>query len=262
MQRTLQAMGLSLPGGNQHERSSLQNRSHSHRQSFERNLCDVTVEQRRIVAARRVGQPYAMGRRFQLVTRLVEPDVAVAADADKLQIDPAGSLNRSLVQGTFGVEVFGGPIQEVNLRWWQVHAGKQVVLHERPEAAGVSWPYAAEFVQVERDGAREVHLAGRMQPAQLGVRGNRAVPRRQSEDERWRPCERVGDAPRDRGRGEISGIEDVDVHALRDVRRHPRLPTRRGERKPHGSYSGLHLQKPNAAARGNFRQPRFDVANE
>ena len=99
----------------------LQNRSHSHRQRFARNPRRVAVKQRGIVAACRFGQPHAMRSCGQLVAGLVETDVAVAADAEKLKIDSAGSLDCRLVSLTFGVEIFGDPIQEMYVRWRQIH---------------------------------------------------------------------------------------------------------------------------------------------
>ena len=78
-------VGLSLSGGNQDERRRLQNRADAHRQRFGRDAGGIAAEERRIVAARGLCQPYAMRSRGQSVGRLVESDVSVAPDPEELK---------------------------------------------------------------------------------------------------------------------------------------------------------------------------------
>ena len=71
----------------------------------------------------------------QLVARLVEADMTVAADAEKLKIDSAGSVDCRFVPLALGIGVFGHPIQEMYLRRRQIHVREQMAVHERAEAA-------------------------------------------------------------------------------------------------------------------------------
>jgi hypothetical protein len=57
-----------------------------------------------------------MSPRDQLVPRLVEADVTVAADTEDLEIDSAGPADRLLVAIAFGIEIRGGTVQKVDPR--------------------------------------------------------------------------------------------------------------------------------------------------
>ena len=56
----------------------------------------------------------------------------------------------ALLTLTLGIGVFGNPIQEMNLRRWQIHMREQMAIHERAKAARIGGRHAQEFVQVER----------------------------------------------------------------------------------------------------------------
>src|SRR5688500_13305057 len=165
-----------------------------------------------------------MGGEF--VAGFVEADVAVASDPEKLKIDARGSLNRRLIAVAFGVQIFGRSVEKMNVRWRKVDGVEQMVIHERPEASGVRWCDAGEFVEVEGDGAGKVDLASRVQPPQLGVGGDRTTAGGQPQNESGLLCERRCDALRECDGGVIRSVEDVDVHALASTRRTAPSPRR------------------------------------
>ena len=80
----------SRPGREQHDLARVQDRRHPHRQRLARHLRRISPKQRRVAAARFRLERDPVRPRLQRRRRLVEPDVAVGADAEHLQIDPAG----------------------------------------------------------------------------------------------------------------------------------------------------------------------------
>src|SRR5262245_23156319 len=184
-QRTFHAMGFPRTYRHENEPAGLQDGSHSHRQRFARDPRWVAVKQCGVVATCRFGETHPMSSCGQFVAGLVEPDMTVAADTEKLEIDSAGSLDCRFVPLTFSVEVFGIPVQEMYVRWRQIHIREQMAVHERAEAARMCRWDACELVEVESDGAFEIHAAPRVELTQLLVDSNRSAPRRQAEHQRW-----------------------------------------------------------------------------
>ena len=198
----------------------------------------------------------------ELVPGFVEADVAVASDPEKLKIDAPGSLNRRLISAAFGVQIFGRPVEKMNVRGRKVDGVEQMVIHERPEAAGVRWCDAGEFVEVESNGAGKVDLASRVQPPQLGVSGDRTTAGGQPQNESGLLCECRCDALCECDGGVIRSVEDVDVHALLHVGRHRHLAACRGQCEAHRPYRRLHLKQVHDAARSDLGKPGFDIAHE
>src|SRR4029450_4280221 len=139
------------------------------------------VEQHRVVAPRRFHQPYAMCLHRQIVARLVEPDMAVAPNAEQLQVDTARRGNRCFLSIALGVQVGGEAVQKMDSCKAEIYPFKQVLLHECSKASRMAAVDAGEFVEIEGGGARPVSVARRMYPAQLRVPINRRSCRREAE---------------------------------------------------------------------------------
>ena len=91
-----------------------------------------------------------MRPRLQRRRRLVEPDVTVRADAEDLQVDPAGRGDLALVARALLRRVRRRAVQEVDALRRQVHATEEVRVHEAAKAAGMRRRNPDELVEVER----------------------------------------------------------------------------------------------------------------
>src|SRR4029450_9812184 len=127
------------------------------------------VEQHRVVAPRRFHQPYAMCLHRQIVARLVEPDMAVAPNAEQLQVDTARRGNRCFVSIAFGVQVWSDAVQKMDSFKAEIYPFKQVLLHECSKASRMAAVDAGEFIEIEGGGARPVSVARRMYSAHVRV---------------------------------------------------------------------------------------------
>ena len=65
--------------------------------------------------------------RAQAVGGLVEADVAVGADAEDLQVDAAGRLDRLFVAAALGLQIGRGAVQEADIGRIDRHVIEQLV---------------------------------------------------------------------------------------------------------------------------------------
>src|SRR5712691_224998 len=154
-----------------------------------------------------------MRPRDQLVTRLVEADVAIGADPEDLEIDSAGRVDLAFVPLAFRVDVRGGPVEEVDAFGWQVDAVEEVPMHVLPETAAMRRADADELVEVEGRRLCKGDLARSVQPAQLRVGHHRRSSRRETQHERRTLTERGGDPSGERAGDELRRVEHVDDHS-------------------------------------------------
>ena len=101
-----------------------------------------------------------MGFLREFRCRLVEADVAVVAQAQKLQVNAASEQDGSLVSIACGLSVGVGAIGHMRVLGAHVDLAEQVLLHEVVVALLVIGRQAAIFVQIERCNAREVDALG------------------------------------------------------------------------------------------------------
>src|SRR4051812_48984659 len=97
-----------------------------------------------------------MGPGLKRVSRLVEADMAVGAEAEDHQIDAAGALDRALEARAFPVGVPDRPVKEVNLLPRNVDMVEQVAVHERTIASRIGRIDAEEFVEIEGGRRRKI----------------------------------------------------------------------------------------------------------
>ena len=111
----------------------------------------------------------AVGFLREFRRRLVEADVAVVAQAQKLQVNAASEQNGSLVGIACGLSVGVGAIGHMRVLGAHVDLAEQVLLHEVVVALLVIGRQAAIFVQIERCNAREVDTLGFVALGDFGV---------------------------------------------------------------------------------------------
>ena len=96
-----------VAAGEEDDRLRLQDRADAHGDGVRR---DVAVgEERRVRGARRFGQRDDARARVERRARLVEADVAVAAEAEEGEVESAGGGDLAFVARAFGVEIGAVP---------------------------------------------------------------------------------------------------------------------------------------------------------
>src|SRR5256885_15115007 len=88
--------------------------------------------------------------------RFVEPDMAVRAEAEYLQVNPSQLIDQRFVSKAFALDVGGSSIQKMNVLWRNVHPAEQMLLHERAIASPIGRRQTVELIEVQRVRAREV----------------------------------------------------------------------------------------------------------
>src|SRR4029077_5190355 len=78
-----------------------------------------------------LAENFQTGSRAQAGSRFVESYMAVASDAENLEVESAGFANRLLVGGAVLLIVsLDGAVGEVNVARCYVHVGEEILLHE------------------------------------------------------------------------------------------------------------------------------------
>jgi hypothetical protein len=91
----------------------------------------------------------------QLARRFVEPDVAIGAETEDLEVDPTLPPDRRLVALALAQRIPGSTIQKVDLPRRHLHAIEEMALHERAIAVRVATSQPLELVEIEcRDGCQ------------------------------------------------------------------------------------------------------------
>lgn len=98
------------------------------------------------------GQVHHVAAVDELAGRLVETDVAVAADAEDLHVDAARLADGIVVGAGGGGQVGGVAVGNVGGAGADVHMAEELLLHEAVVAAGVVGRDADVLIEVEADG--------------------------------------------------------------------------------------------------------------
>src|SRR4029077_1297401 len=100
---------------------------------------------------------FQTGTRAQAGSRFVESDMAVAADAENLQVDTAGCANGLFVgRAILLIVSLDGTVGDVNVAGCYVHVSEEILLHEMMKTLRMIGRKPQVFDQVECDNAREV----------------------------------------------------------------------------------------------------------
>src|SRR5258708_15584512 len=102
---------------------------------------------------------FQTGSRTEAGGRFVESDVAVAADAENLQVDAARIANGLFVGRTILMVVsLDGAIGDVDVAGRHVHVSEKILMHEMVKTLRMVRREAQVFVEVECDDPREIQF--------------------------------------------------------------------------------------------------------
>ena len=122
-----------------------------------------------------------MGLQLECLTRLVEADVAVGAEAQQLQVDAAHAVDDVVVLGAGVGRVGVGAVGQMDGLGADVHMVEQVLVHEAPIAFGVLFGQSAVLVEVDGGHFGEVEVALVIPLHQLCVSAHRGASGRQTQ---------------------------------------------------------------------------------
>ena len=154
-----------------------EDRGHPHRDRLARHILLAEKIRRGVFARERVERDEARARRGG-GTRLVESDVPGLPDAEDLKIDAAGVGDCLLVRRTgLGQPIpHGRPVRDVHVLAFDVHVLEEVLPHVAVVAVGVVERDRVVLVEIERDNAREIDVAGLMTADELPINAERGAP--------------------------------------------------------------------------------------
>ena len=151
-------LGLLLAIGDDQDGASAHDGMGSHSVGLTRHVV-VLLEQTAVGLDGALRKFDAMRAVGEMVVGLVEADMTVIADAQKLQIGVAGGSDHRIVLGASRVGVGIGTIGHVRVRDIDVHMIEQVLVHEIMIALGIIMGEAAILVEVVRAHLGEVDIA-------------------------------------------------------------------------------------------------------
>ena len=138
--------------------------------------------------------------------------MAVGAEAEELQVDPARAANRALVAFALGRDVSHRAVQKMDPPRREIDVVEQMPLHEGAIAARIATVEAEELVEVEGRGAAKTRAAGAVPARDFVIQRNRRAAGRQAEHQTRVVAKRRGDGGRQRVGGSTGCGEDFDSH--------------------------------------------------
>ena len=172
-----------LSEGDEDDTAGIEDRPHPHR---DRLTGDVPFAEEVAggVGPRDVVERDQPGATLRGAPRLVEADVAGAADAEDLQIDPTGSPDRLLVLLTGGKHVLPGErsIGDVDRLGGDVEMIEEMLAHEAVVALQRAPIHRPVFVEIKGHNAAERDPFLAMEADQLVVDADRRAPGGEAED--------------------------------------------------------------------------------
>ena len=109
----LDRVGLALTGGDENVGARVHDRTQALGHAVRGDLVDVAIEEAGVVTAGLLGQDAHMGTRREGAAGLVEADVAIASDAEDLDIDATVGLDGLIVGGSASIEVIAPAVGAV-----------------------------------------------------------------------------------------------------------------------------------------------------
>ncbi|OPZ89433.1 MAG: hypothetical protein BWY73_01509 [candidate division TA06 bacterium ADurb.Bin417] len=178
--------GVGLVGavGQQDDFPGVHDRSHTHGDGVKRHLAGVG-EEAGVVLDGLLGEGLDMGARGQGRTGLVEADMAVAADAQYLEVDAAGLDDPLLVLAAVcgGPAVRGAAVRKVDVLLSDVDVAEEVLPHEVVVTLGVFGRQAEVLVEVEGRHPRKIQALFPVQADEFLVKAERGAAGGQAEDQ-------------------------------------------------------------------------------
>ena len=173
---------LVLPGGENEDLAGVENRGDAHRDRLARNIL-LAEEVRGRIHPRHEVQGDEPGAAVETRARLVEPDVAGSAYAQKLQVDSAGDLDRPLVAATLVLDPVTRHVAAGDMHIFRenVELGEEVLPHE--PMVGMETPriHRVVLIEIEGDDVGEAEAFLPMHSDQLAIGADRRGPCSQAE---------------------------------------------------------------------------------
>src|SRR5207247_10729923 len=115
---------------------------------------------------------------------LVEADMPRLADAEQLEIDAACAPDRVFIRGTSLDHALARDraVGDMYVLLRDVHMREEVLPHVAVVAVGTVGRHRVVLVEVERDDARKIDVAGLMAPDQFFVDAEGSAPRSEPQD--------------------------------------------------------------------------------
>ena len=178
------------------------------------DLVDVAVEEARVVAAGLLGEDAHVGARGQGAAGLVEADVAVASDAEDLDVNAAVGLDGLVVGGGAGVEIIAPAVGAVRRALGHVDQVDEVAVDEVRVALVVVAGQAHVLVEVVGANLGKGDLTGLVAAHELRVELQRRGAGGQAEHEVRLSAVHLKDAVRCQGCDLIFVVENSNSHVV------------------------------------------------
>ena len=91
--------------------------------------------------------------------RLIEADMSVTPNPQKLQINPTMFHNNPVIPGTFQGAVSLGTVRQENISWGNIDVVKKMLSHEPTIALRIAVRQATVFIQIDRNYPAEIHIS-------------------------------------------------------------------------------------------------------
>lgn len=167
----MNGLGLLLTVSGDHDGTSAHDGVGTHGIGLTRDILDL-IEKAAVGLDRALGKVDAMSAVGEVIVGLVEANVTVVANAQKLKILVARSRNHGIVLGASGISIGIGAIGHMGILDIDVHVIEQVLVHEITVALGVITVETAILVQVIAAHLGEVNVALLVPLDKLLVRTN------------------------------------------------------------------------------------------
>ena len=217
-------LALGGAGGDQHHPAGLEDRAHALGDPTARNPAHIAAEIRGGVGARRRRQRHRARPRRQRRRRLVEPDMAVAADAEQLQVDPARVRDPPLVGLPRRGQILRRGLRRAQSARGRVHTVEQPAPHHAAERPRIVGTEAHILVEQEHLRPREADPPAAAAVDELAVDRQRGAARGHTDDTAPAAAQHTPEEP---GRDQRSLLCRGNHHDL-----HRRLPSPRRAHRP------------------------------
>src|ERR1700686_1590078 len=188
--------GFGRTAGQRQNSPRLQNGSDSHGDGALRNLF-AGGKKLAVVLNCFFRQDFQARSGTETGSRLVETDVAVAADAQDLQVDASRIANALFVGGAvLAIVFFQRAVRNMNVGRRDVHVRKKVLAHEVGEALRMVGGKSQVFVQIEGDHARKIERLFPVQANQLLIHAEGRATGRQAKAKIGIAADGIGDDAR------------------------------------------------------------------
>ena len=154
----MNGLGLLLAVSGDHDGASAHDGVGAHGVGLTWDILDL-IEETAVGLDRALGKVDAMGAVGEVIVGLVEANVTVVANAEKLEVLVTCSRNHGIVLGAGGISIGIGAIGHVGVLDIDVHVVEQVLVHEITVALGVIAVETTILVQVIAAHLGEVNVA-------------------------------------------------------------------------------------------------------